>query len=106
MTVLLLTVAMASGTVVFGWGAVPVLALAYGVWRGQGRAGAVAGASALLGWSALMLWNWMEGPLVELSSALGTVMGLPGWALLFVTALFPTLLAWTAAAVGGALRRT
>ena len=106
MTLMILTSALALGTAVVGWWSVPVLGLAYGVWTGERRAGATAGISAFLAWSALMLWNWFEGPLAELSESLGAVMGLPGWTLLIVTVLFPTVLAWTAAGVGTAIRRT
>ena len=104
MTVLLLTSATALGTALLGWWAVPVLGLVYGAWRGAGRAAAVAGGTALAGWSVLMAWNWMEGPVAELSGSLGAVMGLPGWALLLATALFPAVLAGTAAVVGAAIR--
>jgi len=106
MTLLLLTCAMALGTAALGWWAVPVLGLAYGAWRGGEHPAALAGAGALLGWSALMAWNWMEGPVAELSRSLGAVMGLPGWALLLATAFFPAVLAWTAAVVGAAMRRS
>ena len=51
-----------------------------------------------------MAWNWMEGPVAELAGSLGEVMGLPGWALLLATVLFPAVLAGTAAAVGAAIR--
>lgn len=105
MTVLLLTSAMALGTALLGWWAVPVLGLAYGLWRGTGSAAVEAGGSALMGWSALMAWNWVEGPMVELTSSLGAVMGVPGWALLLTTALFPAVLAGTAATLGSAMRR-
>ena len=105
MMLLLLPCAMALGTAALGWWTVPVLGLAYGVWRGPEHAAAVAGGSALLGWSALMVWNWMEGPLAELSESLGAILGLPGWALLLATGLFPAALASTAAVVGAAIRR-
>jgi hypothetical protein len=98
--------AMALGTAAFGWGAVPVLAFAYGVWRGPRKSGALAAGSALLGWGAIMLWTWTQGPLVDLLSALGAIMGLPDVVLLLATGLFPALLAGSAAVVGGAIRRT
>ena len=104
MTILLLTSAMALGTALLGWWAVPLLGLIYGAWRGAERGTAVAAASALLGWSVLMAWNWMEGPVAELSGSLGAVIGLPGWSLLLATALFPAVLAGTAAVVGAAIR--
>ncbi len=106
MTLSLLSGSMALGTAVLGWWAVPALALVYGAWRGADRgAAAVAGIGALLAWSALMAWNWYEGPVVELAQSLGAVMGLPGRALLLATLLFPAALAWTAATVGTAIRR-
>lgn len=105
MTILLLTSAMALGTAFLGWWAVPLLGLVYGAWRGAERVTAVAAASALLGWSVLMAWNWMEGPVAELAGSLGAIMGLPGWALLLATALFPAVLAGTAAVVGAAIGR-
>jgi hypothetical protein len=105
MIFVLLTSAMALGTAVFGWVAVPVLAFAYGVWQGPRKSGALAGGGALLGWIVLMVWNWTQGPLADLLSALGEIMGLPSGVLLLATALFPTLLAWSAAVVGGALSR-
>jgi hypothetical protein len=106
MTLLILTAVMVLGTGVLGWWAVPVLGLVYGAWRGAGRAAAVAGLSALLGWSALLAWNWFEGPVAELAASLGTVIGLPARALLLATVLFPAVLAWTAAVVGAAIRRS
>ena len=105
MSVILLTGIMALGTILLGWWAVPVLGLIYGIWRGAGRAVAVAGGSAFGGWSLLMAWNWTAGPVWELSESLGAVMGLPGGALMLATALFPAMLASTAASVGAAVRR-
>ena len=105
MMVVLLAGAMALGTALLGWWAVPLLGLIYGAWRGTERGTAVAATSAFLGWSVLMAWNWMEGPVAELAGSLGAVMGLPGWALLLATALFPAVLAGTAAVVGAAIGR-
>ncbi len=103
-TVVVLGAAMALGTALAGWWAVPALGLVYGLWRGPDGAGAVAGGGALLGWSMLTVWNWLSGPVMELSGSVGAILGLPAWALPLATALFPAWLAGAAAAVGTAIR--
>lgn len=105
MTVLVLALAMVLGTGLFGWWSVPVLALGYGVWRGEEPAAAFAALAALMAWGALMAWNWLSGPVLALASSLGEVMGLPGWSLLLATLLFPVVLAGAAATLGAAIRR-
>ena len=70
----------------------------YGLWRGPGCAGAAAATGALLGWSLLTAWNWLSGPVTQLAASVGAVLGLPAWALLLATALFP---AWLCGCGGG-----
>jgi hypothetical protein len=84
-----------------GWWAVPVVALAAGLF-GM-RAGVVAAACAIA-WALLLTADVIAGGMGRLSSILAGVMGLPAPALFVVTLLFPLLLGWSAASLGGAAR--
>lgn len=101
---LALTAAMALGTALTGWWAVPALGFVYGLWRGSEAVPLAASGAAAVGWGALMAVNWFGGPTVALSQLLGAVLGVPGWILPLVTLAFPALLAGTSAALGSALR--
>ena len=103
-TTLTLAVAIATGTALVGWWAVPALGLAYGVWRGSEAVPLAACAAAAAGWAALMIFNLFGGPTIALSELLGAFLGVPMWVLPLVTLAFPALLAGTSAAVGSALR--
>jgi hypothetical protein len=91
----LITIAIAAGTWLIGWYAVPVFGLLAGIARV--RPGAVAlGAAA--GWLLLLMIDVLAG-MAPLASLLAGIMGLPAPALFAVTLIFPALLAWSAASV-------
>jgi hypothetical protein len=123
---LLLAVALVAATVAIGWWGIAVAAFGWGVWIGRpiprgaaepwnwtgrshnDRAIAHAGArriavAAALAWSSILVWTAVRGPLPALIRALGQIAGAPGSVLILATVLFPTLLAWSAATVGGAI---
>lgn len=104
--ILLDTVLIGLGTWLLGWWAVPLIAGIVGFRdRGEsGRAGQVA-LAASLAWTVLILIDLLAGPFGRLTSMLGGAMGVPGAAVLALTILFPAILAWSAAAVGGSLHR-
>tara|TARA_Y100000590_G_scaffold469476_1_gene657271 strand:+ start:1545 stop:1880 length:336 start_codon:yes stop_codon:yes gene_type:complete len=106
MIILLLTILVILGTVFLGWWTIPVLGMAYGFWCASKNAAFVASGSALAGWSILMTWNFIEGPVIELSDSIGTTIGLPGKFLLLVTLLFPAVLAWAATTLGVSIRNS
>lgn len=65
------------------------------------RAVRSAAAAALLAWGGLLLYGWIRGTdLSALSSSLGSAMGLPAWAPLVATLLYPLVLAASAAWLG------
>ena len=97
----IIALAMAVGTWLIGWTAVPVLALVAGIARV--RPGLIAFAAAL-GWLLLFLIDAIAG-ITRLSAILGGVMGLPAPAIVAVTLAFPALLAWSAASVADAALR-
>jgi len=101
---LALAAAIALGTALAGWWAVPALGFVYGIWRGSAATTLSASCAATAGWGALMAVNWFGGPTVTLSQLLGAVLGVPGWILPLATLAFPALLAGTSAALGSALR--
>ena len=101
----LLALAFALGTLRFGWWAVPLLAALWGVLtRAETiQASAAAALSALVAWAALLLWGAVRGPVFELAGALAGVLGVPATALVLLTVLFPSALAWSASTVAQAV---
>lgn len=117
LVVLLLAASFAASTALFGWLAVPLVALAtalLGAVTPAARAGrdgrispALLAASASLGWAALLAIDAARGPLWPLAERLGLVLGVPAVVLTVATVGFAALLAWSAAAVvTGVLQRT
>jgi hypothetical protein len=103
--VLLLSVAFAATTAAVGWVAVPALALLWGlIARKDELPGVVALLAAGLGWAWLLVWNAAVGEMGELMWVTGGVMGLPGFAVVVLTLVFPMVTAWGAAVVGSAAR--
>jgi hypothetical protein len=96
--VALLAIAMIAATAVGGWWGVAVAAFVWGAW--SGRAGGV-GIAAVCAWGSVLVWTGVIGPLPDLVTALGTIVGAPGWVLVVATLVFPGVLAWSAAVVGG-----
>jgi hypothetical protein len=99
--VVLLAIAMVAATIVGGWWGVLAAAFVWGAW--SGRAGRVALAAAWA-WGSVLVWTAASGPLAAVIAALGTIAGAPGWALVVATLVFPAVMAWSAAVVGGVVR--
>lgn len=94
------------GTILFGWWTIPMVGAASGLMPGSfGPRVLEAGAGAGLAWTALLAWTAVQGPAVELSTKVGAIFGLPGPALLGIAVLFAVLLAGSAAALTGSLRK-
>ena len=92
-------------TVWLGWWCVPVIAFAYGATdRGVRRRGAIAGASVVIAWGAMLLWDARAFGMAGAARAAGVV-GVPLEALAFVTLGFGLVLAWCGAVIGAAVRR-
>jgi len=102
---LVLLAAIALGTAVLGWWAVPVVAAVWGlatpVGKGTWRCAALAGSGA---WALLLLFTATQGPVGELASKVGAVFALPGFAFVLITLLFPAVMAASAAELAGVLR--
>jgi hypothetical protein len=103
---LALTVVVALATRYGGWWMVPVAALAAGAWRWRDRRHALdAGLAAAAAWGALLLFVALRGDIGPVGRDVGGVVGVPAFALVLLTLLFPFALGWSAARVGGALGR-
>lgn len=107
LTFLLLAVVMALGTAYAGWWAVAVLGALWGLvagWRGAGRGeAALAAAAAAFAWVVLLAIDAAGGRLGGLGRTFGAVAGLPPALFFALTLAFPALLAWSAAALAGAV---
>lgn len=106
---------MAAGTRLLGWWTVPILgalapvvAAAEGGERwaprhGRSVARGVA-LAAVLGWAALLAWAALGPQFGTVAGLVGTLLRAPWPAVVLVTLLLPTVLAWSAAALAeGAL---
>lgn len=88
----------------FDWYAVAVVGGVCG-WFLLGRNPVLTSALASgLAWVSLLAATSLRGPVGELADLLGAIMGLPNIVLYLGVALFPALLAGSAAAVTGAVR--
>jgi hypothetical protein len=90
----------------FGWWAVPLVAALWGLTRPA--VDAPAGTAALAAGSAWALWllgDWQTDhqAMEVLATRLGGVLGLPPAVLILVTLLLGAVLAWSAAALAGAI---
>ena len=93
--VLLLALSFAIGTWILGWWSVPLFAaIAGGVARHVRHQGVAAGVAAMVAWGALLGWSASQGSVWSFSRIAGGAMGISGVALILVTLLFPTALAW------------
>jgi hypothetical protein len=102
----LIAEAFSVGTYALGWWAVPLIALLCGlVISVDGRPVFYSTAGAAAGWSMLLLLDAARGPLGEVGTRFGGVMGFPPAALFVTTLLFPALLAWSASSIGAAARK-
>jgi hypothetical protein len=102
----LIAEAFSVATYALGWWTVPLLALACGLIIHLDRKPVIyATLCATAGWLMLLLLDAARGPLGEVASRFGGVMGFPPAALVVSTLLFPALLAWSASSIGAAVRR-
>lgn len=96
-----LGLAMAIGTWVLGWWAVPLLGAAWGVLRrGQPRFWTAA-LGGVVGWWLLMLYDAALGSVGRMATLLGDIFGVGSWGMVAIMYLFPLLLAGCAAQVAG-----
>lgn len=102
----LLTEAFAVVTFAGGWSGVPVLAFIWGLAEGSARSTRFSAVCAAAGWGSLLLLDAARGPVGEVATRFGGVMGLPPVALIGITLLFPALLAWSASSIAAAIRKT
>lgn len=95
-----LVLAVAVGTALVGWWAVPVVAAVW-VWLSPTAGSPVRRVmiGAALGWALLLGWTTLHGPIGPLARRAGGLIRLPGWGLVLVTLLFPTALAGLVAVV-------
>ena len=101
--VALLGVAIAIGTWILGWWAVPLLGAVWGVLRrGQPRFWTAALAGAV-GWWLLMLYDAALGPVGTMGTLLGGIFSIGAWGMVVLMYVFPFLLAGCAAQVAGAV---
>lgn len=100
-----LVAAFALGTRL-GWWAVPVVAALWGGLRPQVPSpAATAALAAAAAWGVWLLIDWQvgQGALGALTTRLGGVMNLPPFVAILLTLVLPALLAWSAAALSGAI---
>lgn len=104
----LLAAAFTVATATFGWWAVAVLGVAWGLIDGRTtrttRTALTAALAAGLGWAALLGWTALKGPAAELAHRIGGAMGMPGWVFATATVLFAVLVAGSGAAAGKRIR--
>src|SRR5260221_12307602 len=101
---LLLSEAFAVATYAVGWWAIPLVALVCGlVMNPEGRPIYYSTICAAAGWLSLLLLDAARGPLGEVASRFGGVVGFPPAALIVTTLIFPALLAWSASSAAVAM---
>ncbi|HEY0242947.1 MAG TPA: hypothetical protein VGC52_09810 [Gemmatimonadaceae bacterium] len=93
----LLAEAFAVATFALGWWSVPIVAVLYAAASKRRYPARFAGLCAAGGWGALLLLDFAKGPVANMGTRLGGVMGVPPAVLFVLTLLFPALLAWCAA---------
>jgi hypothetical protein len=104
---LLLTEAFAVVTFAGGWSGVPVVAFVWGLAaESNARSARFSAICAAAGWGSLLLLDAARGPVGEVATRFGGVMGLPPVALIGITLLFPALLAWSASSIALGVRKT
>jgi hypothetical protein len=95
-----LALAVALGTVLAGWRAVPVI-VAVWLWLAPAGERAVRRGmiGAAIGWALLLGWTALHGPIGPMARRAGGLFQLPGWAFVLVTLLFPAALAGLVAVI-------
>lgn len=97
-------VAVAAGTWLTGWAAVPVVGAAAGVAWARKKPVRRAAACGAGGWGLLLAAGAVRGPVIELAEVAGGVLGgLPGAAFVAVALLFAASLAGAAGGAGAAI---
>lgn len=96
---------LAIATAWLGWWAIPIVAAVWGAFQPGRSAWWLAGLAAAVSWGTLLVMTALRGPIGELSQRVGDVLGLPGFALVLLTLVFPALLAASSAELAAALRR-
>jgi hypothetical protein len=89
-----------------GWWAIPVVAALWGLLRPKlDMPAATAALAAASAWALWLLADWQadHDAMSVLSTRLGAVMGMPPAVLILVTLILGALLAWSAAALAGAV---
>lgn len=103
---IVVSVLMATLTWIAGWWMVPVIGAAYGAWAAHRQLTLVtATLAAVLGWSALLVYDASAGPVGQLLHVLGALFRVPGAALVMLALAYAALLAASAAALARGLRR-
>ncbi|MFL5496183.1 MAG: hypothetical protein ACJ8DC_17495 [Gemmatimonadales bacterium] len=89
-----LVLAVAVGTALAGWWALPVVTGAW-IWISPAGGSPVRRAmiGAALGWGLLLGWTALHGPIGPLARRVGGLIWLPGWGLVLVTLAFPAVVA-------------
>lgn len=101
----ILGVAVVFATAWFGWWAVPVVGAAWGaVAAPPTRPALTVAAAAAVAWAALLAWTALLGPVTVVAGAVSAELGLPAWALVAATVLYPMCLAGAAASLVAAAR--
>ena len=95
----LVAVAIALGTWMLGWWAVPVIALVGGLMRCRAWIVCLASSAA---WLALLAIDAATGSVASVAGVLAGVMRLPAIAIVALTIILPALLGWSAASLGNA----
>jgi hypothetical protein len=99
--ILMVTVALVAATAVSGWWGIGLAAFVWGAWTGRARVVAVA---AVCAWGSVLVWTAGSGALGRLIAEMGQLAMVPGCVLVVATLVFPAVLAWSAAVVGGGVR--
>ncbi len=103
--VAVLAVAVALATAAGGWWTVPLVAALWARVTPIRRPVVGAGAGGALGWTLLLGWTALHGPVTRLAARVAPIFHAPAWALLLATLLYPALLAGAAAGVVRPRRR-
>jgi hypothetical protein len=96
----ILAAAFALGTWVFGWLAVPGVAVAWGIIaRSRARPAIEASLASVIAWTGLFVSDALRGPVLMVGKGIGSAIGVSGAMLLLLSLVFAALLAWSAAVV-------
>lgn len=105
-TLLTIALAVALGTWLLGWVTVPIIAVSAGAMLAdRSRASVMIAIGAGIAWIVLLGIDAMSGHLLALAGLLGHIFPVPWPLLLVVTITYVMLMAWSAAVIGGAVRR-